>query len=77
MNVPPPRSSTLSRLTTLFAVVFCLAFGLCSVGLASGDRLGKSANVLFPFALGTEAICLIGLLTVGAIALFRFIFRKD
>ena len=73
MTVPPsPRPLTLAKVATVLATVFMVAFGLCAVSALSG---GLGSPKLMPFliwvSVGTEAICLVGLLVIGGIALFR------
>jgi hypothetical protein len=69
---PPHTSLSLSRVATIIAVVFGVAFGLCSVSATVG--MGASEKIA-PFfvraSLIIEAACVIGLLVVGMIALIR------
>jgi hypothetical protein len=79
---PPPhearrRSISLSKLATIFAVTFVLAFGLCT----ASATIGMGANQKFAAGVvwtsgAIEAICLLGLLTIGIIALFRNLLRR-
>lgn len=70
---PPQRSSiTLSRLATIFAIVFGLAFGLCAVSAITvvGDHQKIGAGLIWT-SVTVEAICLLGLLVIAIIAIVR------
>jgi hypothetical protein len=64
---PQRTSISLSRLATIFAVTFGLAFGLCTACVAMGTRTAT----LFKISIVVEVICLIGLLLIGMIAFVR------
>lgn len=78
MNTSPPspegqRSSiSLSRLATIFAVTFAIAFGLCSVSAMAvvGDNQKIAARLIWT-SVSIEAICFVGLVVVGLIAILR------
>jgi hypothetical protein len=78
MNTSPPppesqRSSiSLSRLATIFAVTFAIAFGLCSVSAMAvvGDHQKIGAGLIWT-SVSIEAICFVGLVVVGLIAILR------
>jgi hypothetical protein len=71
---PPPQPVNLARLATIFAAVFVVAFGLCAVGFATtGFGSQRAASILPVVVLGTEAICLLGLLVTGIWAIIRSI----
>jgi hypothetical protein len=66
---PPPKPISLAVLATIFAVTFGLAFGLCTV---SAFRAGGNVNqYVIGTALVVEAICLVGLVVVGILAIVR------
>ena len=65
------KSINLSRLTAIFAVTFVLAFGLCAVSVLGSMRGHERVAALVWIAVATEAICLLGLLTVAVIAIVR------
>jgi hypothetical protein len=66
---PPPKPISLAMLATIFAVTFGIAFGLCTVG---AFRAGGNVNqYVIGTALVVEAICLVGLVVVGILAIVR------
>jgi hypothetical protein len=79
MSTPsmPLRSArkpfNLARLATIFALIFSLAFGLCSVsGISiSGGGSYRAAELLITTSLFIEAVCVIALLSLAVIAIFR------
>jgi hypothetical protein len=79
---PLPSTSNepirLAKLATIFAVVFGIAFGLCTASVATG---GLGSQKVLPFLLGAsvviEGVCLLGLLVVGVWAIVRFFSRKS
>ena len=85
MSTPPPppplplllprRSTLLIKLAIIFAVTGVLAFGLCTVGVMNNSNGNRASNIM-GIALGAEAICLAGLLTVGVIGLVRIFLKK-
>jgi hypothetical protein len=79
MSTPPMpiRAShkpiNLSKIATVFALTFSLAFGLCSVsGISiSGGGNYRVAQLLIATSLGIEAICAAGLMVLGIVAFLR------
>ena len=79
MSTPPMpvrhahKPTNLSKLATVFALTFSLAFGLCSVSGISIDGGGnyRSAQFLIATSLVIEAICAAGLVVIGIVALLR------
>jgi hypothetical protein len=71
------NSISLSRLATIFAVTFAIAFGLCAVSAMAivGDHQKIGAGLIWT-SVTIEAICLLGLLTIGIIALVRSLLRR-
>jgi hypothetical protein len=70
--LPPPeprKPISLSKLAVIFAVIFGLAFGLCSV---TAFGAGGSVNQYgLAIALIVEAICAIGLIVIAILAIVR------
>jgi hypothetical protein len=79
MSTPPMpvrhahKPTNLSKLATVFALTFSLAFGLCSVsGISiSGGGNYQVAQLLIATSLVIEAICAAGLTVLGIVALLR------
>ena len=79
MSTPPmpvrhaPKPVRLSKIATVFALIFSLAFGLCSVSGISIDGGGnyRSAQLLIATSLVIEAICAAGLVVLGIVAMLR------
>ncbi len=79
---PLPSTSnepiSLAKLATIFAVIFGIAFGLCAVSAFTG---GLGSQKVLPFLIGTslviEAVCLLGLLVVGVLAIIRSFSSKS
>jgi hypothetical protein len=79
MSTPPMpvrhahKPTNLSKLATVFALTFSLAFGLCSVSGISIDGGGnyRSAQLLIATSLVIEAICAAGLVVLGIVAMLR------
>ncbi len=79
MSTPPMpvrhahKPANLSKLATVFALTFSLAFGLCSVsGISiSGGGSYRVAQLLISTSLVIEAICAAGLVVLGIVALLR------
>lgn len=69
---------SLAKLATIFAVVFGIAFGLCSVSALTG---GLGSQKMMPALMITsvviEAACLLGLLVLGALAIVRYLRRNS
>ena len=73
---PSPSTSnesiSLAKLATIFAVVFCIAFGLCGV---TAVTYGPDSRGVRPYVMGAslvvEAVFLLGLLVVGILAIVR------
>ena len=77
----PNKPISLAKLATIFAVVFGISFGLCTVsaiGAANGIGGFSSVSRFFLVAAAViEAVCLIGLLCVGVTAIVRSIASKE
>ena len=79
MSTPsmPLRSArkplNLARLATILALIFSLAFGLCSVaGISiSGGGSYRAAAFLITTSLIIGAVCIAGLLALGVVAILR------
>ena len=68
----------LSKLATIFALIFSLAFGLCSVSgisMSSGGNY-RAAQLLIATSLTIEGVCVAALLILGVIAIIRVRCRK-
>ena len=65
---------SLARLATILAITFAIAFGLCTAGVM---RNTNNPGILVYFALVIEAVCAIGLLVVGVIAIIRSVRRTQ
>lgn len=68
----PSKWMSLSKLATICAVAFGVAFGLCSVSALA--VLGVNQHVgsnLIGVSIAIEALCLLGLLVIGIIAIVR------
>jgi hypothetical protein len=68
---PPARKSrsNLAKLAIAFAVTIITTFGLCSITLISSNS-AMNGPVL-PAALIIEALCIIGLIVIAFIAIFK------
>jgi hypothetical protein len=64
---PPPKRSTLAKLAIILAVIAGINFGLCAVTTA----FGRTSLYLYGFFTITFWICILGLLTIAAIAFIR------
>jgi hypothetical protein len=76
----PRKPISLAKLATIFAVIFGLAFGLCSVSVISASSRGSGGGVtgfLIPTAIVIEAVCAIGLLVIAVLAIVRSARRKE
>ena len=79
MSTPPMpvrhahKPVNLSKLATVFALTFSLAFGLCSVsGISiSGGGNYRVAELLISTSLVIEAVCAAGLTVLGIVAFLR------
>jgi len=71
--LPPTKPRTeLARLAIIFAVAAGISFGLCSVSATVGMGANpKIAVFLIGTSLVIEAVSILGLITVGVIALIR------
>ena len=71
------ESISLSRLATTLAVAFAVAFGLCAVSATTvaGDHQ-KIGTGLIWISVAVEGVCLLGLLAIGFVAIFRSIRDK-
>ena len=70
---PSHKPVILSKFATVFALIFSLAFGLCSVsGISiSGGGNYRAAQLLIATSLVIEAICAAGLVVLGIVAMVR------
>lgn len=79
MSTPPMpvrhahKPINLSKVATGFALIFSLAFGLCSVsGISiSGGGSYRVAQLLIAVSLVIEAVCAAGLVVLGIVAMLR------
>ena len=71
------ESISLSRLATILAVTFAVAFGLCAVSATTvvGDHQKVGAGLIW-ISVAVEGVCLIGLFAIGIVAIFRSIRDK-
>ncbi len=71
------ESISLSRLATILAVTFGVAFGLCAVSattvVADHQKLGRG---LIWISVALEGVCMVGLLAIGIVAIVRSIRGK-
>jgi len=68
------QSISLSRLATIFAVAFAIAFGLCTASATAVVGVNQKIGAgLIWISVAVEGGCLIGLLAIGIIAIFRSI----
>jgi hypothetical protein len=68
------KSISLSRLATIFAVTFAIAFGLCAASATAVVGVNQKIGAgLIWISVAVEGVCLIGLLAIGIIAVFRSI----
>jgi hypothetical protein len=81
MEPLPPTSNkpiSLAKLATIFAVIFGIAFGLCTASAFTG---GLGSQKVMPILIGTsaviEGVCLLGLLVVGILAIVRSLSGKS
>lgn len=71
------ESISLSRLATILAVTFAVAFGLCAVSATTVvEDHQKVGNGLIWISVAVEGVCLMGLLATGIVAIFRSIRDK-
>ena len=68
---PPARKSrsNLAKLAIAFAVTIVATFGLCSITLISSNSAMNGPVI--PAALIIEALCIIGLIVIFFIAIFK------
>jgi hypothetical protein len=66
---PPPPRSTLSKVAIVLAVTMGVTFGLCSITATNASP--GNGGLIFSISIIIEAVCAIGLLVVGIIALSR------
>lgn len=75
MSTSPPTPSmprkpfNFARLITIFAVVFGITFGLCTVNFMMGGSKG-GLNGLYVI-VSIEVICLVGILITAVVAVVR------
>ena len=71
------ESISLSRLATILAVTFAVAFGLCAVSATTVvvDHQKVGAGLIW-ISVAVEGVCLMGLLAIGIVAIFRSIRDK-
>ena len=68
------QSISLSRLATILAATFAIAFGLCAASATTVVRVYQRIGAgLIWISVAVEGVCLIGLLAIGIIAIFRSI----
>jgi amino acid transporter len=70
---PARKPVNLTTVTTLFALIFGLAFGICSVSgisLSNGGDI-RSAHLLIVTALVMGAVCVVCLVAVAIFAIIR------
>lgn len=85
MSTPPMplrhsrKPTSLAKLTAIFALIFILAFGMCSVsGISiSGGGSYPVAQLLIGTSLVIEAICGAALLVLAVVAIVRSRRRKE
>jgi hypothetical protein len=66
------KSISLSRFATIFAVTFAIAFGLCTASATAIVGVNQKIGAgLIWISVAVEGVCLIGLLAIGIIAIFR------
>ena len=74
VSVRPSRKPIdLTRLTTIFALTFGLAFGICAVSgisLSDGGN-ARSAQLLISTAMIMGAVCVVFLMAIAVFALIR------
>lgn len=71
------ESISLSRLATILAVTFAVAFGLCAVSATTVvEDHQKVGNGLIWISVAVEGVCLMELLATGIVAIFRSIRDK-
>lgn len=77
-SLPEPRNTiSPARFATIFAVIFGGAFGLCAVSSTIGiDFSEQAATFLILATLIVEAICALGLIVIGSIAIIRAVRRR-
>lgn len=68
LSPPPPERSILAKLTIALAVILGLAFGLCTVGTMTERTIN---DYLITTALVIEVICILGLIVIAVIVIFR------
>jgi hypothetical protein len=67
---PPPRGrSTLAKAAIAFAVTIAITFGLCTVSLMNSNSAMNGP--IIPAALIIEAICIVGLIVIAAMAIAK------
>ena len=77
---PPPRtpSITLAKLAAILATTMGVAFGLCGLAAIGGTNLNQQTVGRVVYAsIVIEAICLIGLLATGVLAIIQSIRRRS
>ena len=69
----PRKAMNLSTLTTILALLFSLAFGICCVSGISLSKGGntRSAELLIGTALVIGAVCAAGLVALAVLAIVR------
>jgi hypothetical protein len=78
--VPEPylrKPTSLSRLATIFAITFGIAFGLCTTSATIGMSANSNVARFFIWAsIVIEAICLIGLIVIALISIYKAVARR-
>jgi predicted anti-sigma-YlaC factor YlaD len=68
LSPKPPERSVLQKLTIVLSVILGLAFGLCTVGTMTERSINDH---VITTALIIEAICILGLIVIAVIVIFR------
>jgi hypothetical protein len=66
---PPPPRTSLAKTAIILAVTIVVTFGLCSITLIRSNS--AISGPVFPAAIIIEAICVVGLIVVGILAIAR------
>ena len=67
--LPPRTRSSLAKTAIVLAATIVVTFGLCSITLMSSNS--AMSGPVFPAAIIIEAICIVGLIIVGILAIAR------
>ena len=69
LSPKPPKRSILQKATIVLSVILVVTFGLCTVSLTS-DRMMDYA-IIYKASITIEALCILGLLVIAVIVIFR------